>query len=207
MCDTLGHAVEGEGLVRSHEPTSAEHSQRRHASDVAAARHGDEDAFIAILQSHDRRLRRIASCLLGDRDLMDDALQEVAVKAARALPTLRDPDAVGAWLARTTYRTCVDMIRRQRALVLLAPEDLPEFGAVAADFVDELAARDTVARLLATLTPEQRVAVVLVDQEGLDYRLAAELLDIPAGTIGSRLSKARAVLRRAVTASRLEERS
>ena len=193
--------------MRSHEPTSAEHSQRRHASDVAAARHGDEDAFIAILQSHDRRLRRIASCLLGDRDLMDDALQEVAVKAARALPTLRDPDAVGAWLARTTYRTCVDMIRRQRALVLLAPEDLPEFGAVAADFVDELAARDTVARLLATLTPEQRVAVVLVDQEGLDYRLAAELLDIPAGTIGSRLSKARAVLRRAVTASRLEERS
>lgn len=193
--------------MRAHEPTSAEHSQRRHASDVAAARHGDEDAFIAILKSHDRRLRRIASCLLGDRDLMDDALQEVAVKAARALPTLRDPDAVGAWLARTTYRTCVDMIRRQRGLVLLAPEDLPEFGAVAADFVDELAARDTVARLLATLTPEQRVAVVLVDQEGLDYRLAAELLDIPAGTIGSRLSKARAVLRRAVTASRLEERS
>jgi len=48
---------------------------------------------------------------------------------------------------------------------------------------------------------------VLVDQEGLDYRLAAELLDIPAGTIGSRLSKARAVLRRAVSASLLEELS
>jgi RNA polymerase sigma-70 factor (ECF subfamily) len=138
---------------------------------------------------------------------MDDALQEVAVKAARALPTLRDPDAIGAWLSRTTYRTCVDLLRRQRRLVLLAPDELPEPDGGGADFVDELAARDAVARLLATLTPEQRVAVVLVDQEGLDYRLAAEILDIPAGTIGSRLSKARAVLRRAVTASRLEERS
>ena len=193
--------------MRAHEPTSPGHSQRGHTSVVAAARRGDEDAFIAILQSHDRRLRRIASCLLRDRDLMDDALQEVAVKAARALPTLRDPDAIGAWLSRTTYRTCVDLLRRQRRLVLLAPDELPEPDAGGADFVDELAARDAVARLLATLTPEQRVAVVLVDQEGLDYRLAAEILDIPAGTIGSRLSKARAALRRAVTASRLEERS
>ena len=127
MYDTVGSAVEGteEGLVREHDLTSAAHSQRRHASDVAAARRGDQDAFIAILQNHDRRLRRIASCLLGDRDLMDDALQEVAVKAARALPALRDPDAVGAWLSRTAYRTCVDMLRRQRGLVLLHPRTFP----------------------------------------------------------------------------------
>lgn len=193
--------------MQTHEPMAAGSGQRCDARVVAAARRGDEKAFIAILQAYDRRLRRIASCLLGDRDLMDDALQEVAVKAARALPALRDPDAVGAWLARTTYRTCLDMLRRQRGLVLLAPEDLPESGDGVADFVDELAARDAVTRLLATLTPEQRAAVVLVDQEGLDYRLAAELLDIPAGTIGSRLSKARAVLRRAVSASLLEELS
>ena len=193
--------------MQTHEPTAAGSGQRCDERVVAAARRGDEKAFIAILQAHDRRLRRIASCLLGDRDLMDDALQEVAVKAARALPALRDPDAVGPWLARTTYRTCLDMLRRQRGLVLLAPEDLPESGDGVADFVDELAARDAVTRLLATLTPEQRAAVVLVDQEGPDYRLAAELLDIPAGTIGSRLSKARAVLRRAVSASLLEELS
>lgn len=193
--------------MQTHESTAAGSGQRCDERVVAAARRGDEKAFIAILQAYDRRLRRIASCLLGDRDLMDDALQEVAVKAARALPALRDPDAVGAWLARTTYRTCLDMLRRQRGLVLLAPEDLPESGDGVADFVDELAARDAVTRLLATLTPEQRAAVVLVDQEGLDYRLAAELLDIPAGTIGSRLSKARAVLRRAVSASLLEELS
>ena len=138
---------------------------------------------------------------------MDDALQEVAVKAARALPTLRDPNAVGAWLSRTTYRTCVDLLHRRRGLVLLAPEDLPEPDASGADFVDELGARDAVTRLLATLTPEQRLAVVLVDQEGLDYHLAAEILGISSGTIGSRLSKARAVLRRAVIASGLKERS
>jgi len=195
-----------EGLLRADDTTSAADS-RRDSRLVATAAGGDEGAFIALLQAHDCRLRRIASSLLGDRDLMDDALQEVAIKAARALPKLRDPEALGAWLARTTYRTCVDILRRQRGLVFLAPEDLPEPRPVGSDFVDDLATRDLVARLLAALTPEQRVAVVLVDQEGLDYRQAAEILRVPAGTIGSRLSKARAVLRGAVLASHSEELS
>ena len=56
----------------------------------AAARRGDLDAFVAILQDNDRQLRAIAWRLLGERSLMDDALQEVAIKAARALPELRD---------------------------------------------------------------------------------------------------------------------
>ena len=174
---------------------------------LAAARRGDVDAFLVVLRRYDRRLRRIASAVLGDRDLMDDALQEVAIKAARALPTLREPDAVGAWLARTTYHTCIDLLRRRRDLVIVAPDDLPEPLDAAPDPADELASRDAVARLLAGLTPEQRAAVVLVDQEGLDYRLAAEILGVPAGTIGSRLFGARAALRRAVATSRLEERS
>ncbi len=173
---------------------------------LAAARRGDVDAFLTILRRHDRRLRRIASSLLGDRDLMDDALQEVAIKAARALPTLRAPDALGAWLARTTYHTCVDLLRRRRDLVIVASDDLPETVATSPDPADELASRDVVERLLAGLTPEQRVAVVLVDQEGLDYRLAAQIIGVPPGTIGSRLFKGRAALRRAVTAARLEER-
>ena len=63
-------------------------------------------------EGHDRQLRAIAWRLLGERSLMDDALQEVAIKAARALPELRDDAALAAWLRRTTYRTCLDLLRR-----------------------------------------------------------------------------------------------
>lgn len=163
---------------------------------LAAARRGDANAFVAILKGHDRQLRAIAWRLLGERSLMDDALQEVAIKAARALPGLRDDDALATWLRRTTYRTCLDLLRRDVRLDVHAPEDMPEGPAAAADPADTVADQDLVTRLLSTLSPEQRAAVVLVDQEGLDYSATAELLGVPAGTVASRLATARAKLRR-----------
>jgi RNA polymerase sigma-70 factor (ECF subfamily) len=168
---------------------------------LAAARRGDLDAFIAILRDHDRRLRAVAWRLVGDRDLMDDALQEVAIKAARALPGLRDDAALAAWLRQTTYRTCIDLLRRERRWDPRAPEDLPETMSADADPADAVADRDLVQRILDTLPPAQRAAVVLVDQEGLDYETAADLLGIPAGTVASRLNTARARLRQALEAS------
>jgi len=171
------------------------------ARTIAAARRGDSDAFIAVLRHYDQRLRLVAYRVVGDRSLMDDALQEVAIKAARALPELRDPEALGAWLCRVTYTTCIDLLRRERGLVLMAPEDLPEPTHTGADEADELAGRDAAARALAALPPEQRAAVILVDQVGLDYATTAEILGIPSGTVASRLAHARAVLRTTLTSS------
>ena len=163
---------------------------------LAAARRGDLDAFVAILKGHDRQLRAIAWRLLGERGLMDDALQEVAIKAARALPGLRDDAALAGWLRRTTYRTCLDLLRREVRLDMRAPEDMPQGRALGGDPAEAVADQDLVTRLLATLSAEQRAAVVLVDQEGLDYAATAELLGVPAGTVASRLATARAKLRR-----------
>lgn len=168
---------------------------------LAAARRGDLGAFVAILQGHDRQLRAIAWRLLGEHSLMDDALQEVAIKAARALPELRDDAALAAWLRRTTYRTCLDLLRRDVRLDVRAPEDMPAGRAVGGDPADGVADRDLVARLLATLSPDQRAAVVLVDQEGLDYAATAELLGVPMGTVASRLATARAKLRQELAPS------
>jgi RNA polymerase sigma-70 factor (ECF subfamily) len=168
---------------------------------LAAARRGDADAFIAILRDHDRRLRAVAWRLVGDRGLMDDALQEVAIKTARALPQLRDDAALTAWLRQTTYRVCIDLLRRESRWDPRAPEDMPERESPGSDPADGVSDRDLVDRVLATLPPDQRAAVVLVDQEGLDYATTAELLGVPAGTIASRLNNARARLRVALTAA------
>lgn len=173
------------------------------AGDVARevmerARQGDAAAFEQVVRHYDPRLRALAYRLLGDRAQMDDALQETYVKAFRGLAGFRSDAGLGTWLYRITYRACLDVIRaegRRRTTPLsgteLAADPAGDPGRLAAQRAD-------LARALDSLPPDQRAAVLLVDAEGLDYTAAAEVLGVAAGTIASRLSRARATLRRAL---------
>jgi RNA polymerase sigma-70 factor, ECF subfamily len=172
---------------------------------VDNARRGDAFAFETILRHYDRRLRVIADRLLDDRQAMDDALQEVAIKALRGLPSFRGDAPLGAWLCRIATTTCLDHLRRSRPEDLMAPDDLPTL-ALSPDLSDSLDARERLRAALMSLSPEQRLAVLLVDQFGYDYRTAAEALDVPVGTVASRVATARSRLRAVLTDGREEER-
>jgi RNA polymerase sigma-70 factor (ECF subfamily) len=163
---------------------------------LARARRGDQHAFAALVRQHDDGLRALAYRLLGDRDRMDDALQEAYAKAFRALPRFREDAAVGTWLYRIAYNACIDELERTRDVVPLdsireQPDPRPSLS-------DALSARSSLAHALGRLSAEDRAAVVLVDAEGFDYKAAAEILGVPEGTIGSRLNRARVLLRRAL---------
>ncbi|MEI6724757.1 MAG: sigma-70 family RNA polymerase sigma factor [Actinomycetes bacterium] len=173
---------------------------------VAAARRGDARAFEAILRHYDRRLRVVADRLLGDRQLMDDALQEVALKTVRGLPSFRGEAPLGAWLCRIATTTCLDMLRRRRPEDATAPDELPERADTTADLADGLDARQRLGRALAGLPADQRVAVLLIDQFGYDFRAAADALGVPVGTVASRVATARSRLRAALAAEGREER-
>lgn len=163
---------------------------------VARARRGDQDAFALIVGHYDRRLRALAFRLLGDRDRMDDVLQEVYVKAFRSLPRFKGNSALGTWLYRITYNACLDDLRRRPAAAQLDDDEtLPDPAPGPADIAVR---RQDLAAALDRLPPDQRTAVLLVDAYGLGYAGAAEVLGVRAGTIGSRLSRARAVLRAAL---------
>ena len=162
------------------------------------ARCGDAAAFVEIVQHYEPRLRALAYRLLNDRDLTDDVLQEAYIRAFKALARFRGDASLGTWLYRITYNTCMDELRRRRKVVSLFPEHHAE-TADARSGPEELAIeRSDLAAALASLAPELRAAVLLVDADGLDYAAAGEVLGIPAGTVGSRLNKARAVLRTAL---------
>jgi RNA polymerase sigma-70 factor, ECF subfamily len=168
--------------------------------------HGDPDAFAAILDRYDHRLRALAFRILRDRDAMDDALQETAIKAFRALPEFRGASALGTWLYRITYTTCVNQLRRRHGL---NEDTCPEpslAGAPASEIdpADIVAARLDLRGALDRLSPVQRAAVFLVIQEGYDLETAGSILGIPTGTVASRLSNARAALRRALDEPRNE---
>lgn len=173
------------------EPSSAPRGVLR------SARRGDPEAFIALLKTYDQSLRGLAYRLLGDPDRMEDALQEAYLKAYRGLPTFRGKATLGTWLYRIVYNTCIDELRRGRA----APGSLDDvFGHAdpAPDPAELAVASRDLGFALASLTPEERAAVLLVDSEGFGYDEAAEVLSIPTGTLASRLHRARQTLRRAL---------
>jgi RNA polymerase sigma-70 factor, ECF subfamily len=190
-------SVAGRRRMRSRLPSSADDDIEPAILD--RARRGDEDAFSALVRHYDRGLRALAFRLLGDRDRMDDVLQDVYVKAYRALPAFRGGSSVRTWLYRVTYNACLDEIRRARRVVYVPFDGLSERTAADANVVELVGRREGLATALASLAPEDRAAVLLVDAMGFDYAGASEVLDVPGGTVASRLHRARAALRDALS--------
>ena len=175
----------------------------RHAHEEAVvldrARAGDRDAFSELVRRHDRGLRALAYRLLGDRDRMDDALQEAYVRAFRALPRFRGDSSVATWLYRIVYNACLEELGRTRRMADDVRLDaVVEPADPSAQLEDAVVLRSRLADALAELPLEDRGAVLLVDAQGFDYRSAGEVLGIPEGTVASRLNRARAALRRAL---------
>ena len=161
------------------------------------AQAGDQRAFGLLLRMHDERMRALAWKLLGDRDRMDDALQEAYVKAWRSIGGFRRDADFGTWLYRITYNACLDELRRGgKRPALYDWMDTAQQPAVTASGPEvQAVASDAVVRLLAALPADQRATIVLVDGEGFDNQTAADLLGVAPGTVASRLSRARATLR------------
>jgi RNA polymerase sigma-70 factor (ECF subfamily) len=128
---------------------------------------------------------------------MEDALQEAYIKAFRALGSYRADAEFGSWLYRITYNACLDELRSARRRPLGRPtvDDVESFAPGPERAVTTA---DALRTALAALPLEQRAAVVLVDGEGFDNQAAARLLGVAPGTVASRLSRARAALRRAL---------
>jgi RNA polymerase sigma-70 factor (ECF subfamily) len=162
---------------------------------VARARTGDVEAFLQAVAAHDRALRALAYRLLGDRHAMDDALQDAYVRAYRALPSFEGRSAFGTWLHAIVYRTCLDTLRRRGRHVHVPLAGAAELADPGVDLAGDLATRDALAAALAQLPADQAAAVLLVDAYGLSYDEAAVVLDVAAGTVASRLNRARATLR------------
>lgn len=174
------------------------------AAVIAAARRRDHEAFAAIVTCYDARLRSLAFHLLGDRHDLDDALQEVYVHAYRGLPSFRGDAALGTWLHRLTYTTCLNLVRAQSRRPAIADLEAPESPDGGPDPAERMACAEDFARLLASLPLEQRAAVVLVDALSHTYAEAAAIIGIPAGTVASRLAAARDRLRDQLAARKEE---
>jgi RNA polymerase sigma-70 factor (ECF subfamily) len=167
----------------------------------------DVSDFVDAIRSHDRDLRCLCYHLLGGAGEVDDVMQDTYLKAFVSLSRFRRKASFATWLYRIAYRTCVDRQRNsQRSSAL--NERLSLVAPVVADETELWAKSDGPLRAaLMGLGIEQRAAVFLVDVVGFTYAEAADALHLPVGTVASRVARARAVLREALTQSASEEMS
>lgn len=154
-----------------------------------------------VARDHGRFLYTVAYRLTGNSDDAQDLVQEVLLKVRKGLETYR-PGSLEGWLSRITTNTFLDETRRRRRRpVDLLPEDpdrvLPAGPAADVALAAEVLP-DDIQQALARLPEEYRVAVVLCDVAGLSYQEIGESLDVPVGTVRSRIHRGRALLRKAL---------
>jgi len=144
------------------------------------------------------RLRRFACALAGSVSEGDDIVQAACEKALSRIDQFRPGTKLDSWMYRIVQTTFLDTLRRHERRLTRSDED-----ALAHISDDGLGASATYDRLLlarvrqamADLPEDQRSVLALVAIEGLGYREAAEVLDVPVGTVMSRLARARAKLK------------
>jgi RNA polymerase sigma-70 factor (ECF subfamily) len=178
---------------------------------VERCRSGDLAAFEPLVEKYRQRVWRLAYNVVRDREDAWDVAQEAFIRAYQALPAFRGQSAFYTWLFRIVMNVASDRVRARAARGrAFGTERVPEedWDRVMVDKAageqgpDEAAAsaqdRERIMRALATLSAQHRDIIVLSDIEGLSYKEIAEVLEIPMGTVMSRLHNARRRLRSAL---------
>lgn len=138
------------------------------------------------------RLYAYALNLTGDREWAADLVHDCAVRAFSAFSLPAEPRAHRAWLFRTLRNLHLDQLRRRRLAPVPLEDPEPEPAQPWPASEEAVIRRLSLERALADLSLAHREIILLVDLIGLSYAEAAEILDIPPGTVMSRLSRARA---------------
>lgn len=181
-----------------------------HADDRELVRRylaGDASAFATLVERHQARVYAVCVRVLGNADDAADASQDAFVSALRKLGQYRGDAAFTTWLHRVAVNACYDVLRkraRQPMLHLATDDDGParEPGPPAPDHADEVVSTRDAAAALALVPEEFRVALVLADVQDLPYERIAEILDVPVGTVKSRVFRGRIALARAMGVDR-----
>jgi RNA polymerase sigma-70 factor (ECF subfamily) len=164
---------------------------------VALASRGDRRALETLLDRHADRIHAVCRRIVAQPQDALDATQEAMIAIARGITRFDGHAAFTTWSYRVATNAALDELRRQRRRpVPVDPADPTRPAPMHREpsMADRVGTRLDVDAALATLPDEFRVAVVLRDLCDLDYAEIAEVLEVPAGTVRSRISRGRALL-------------
>jgi RNA polymerase sigma-70 factor (ECF subfamily) len=149
--------------------------------------------FLRLADREIGRGYRTAGYVLGNAAEAEEATQDAIMRAWQAWATMRDPERFGPWFERILVNACLDRVRRRHGVRLVDLEHVPELRG--ADPFAAGLARDEIGRALDGLPAEQRAVVVLRFWRDLSLEDIADRLELPLGTVKSRLHYAMRAMR------------
>lgn len=171
-------------MLRAEQVASMQHEL------VERAQSGDHEAFAQLAKASFPRLYRTANLILRDSESAKDAVQDALMQAWRHIRAIRDPASWDAWLHRITVRACYKVARKEKRRNLVELHVTPDpVEARVPDTSAGIDERDRLGRELDRLDIDQRTVIVLHFYLDLPLVDVAEILDIPAGTVKSRLHR------------------
>jgi RNA polymerase sigma-70 factor (ECF subfamily) len=160
---------------------------------------GDAGAATELIARHERRVYAVCLRVLGNPDDAADAAQDALLAMIRKLDGFRGEAAFTTWLYRVAMNVCYDHLRRaKRRPVLRRDDDAPPPEPALDDHADAVAGAHDVAAALEQVPEDFRVAIVLADVHDLPYDEIAKVLDLPVGTVKSRVHRGRIALAKAL---------
>ena len=171
---------------------------------ISRARGGDREAFGALVEQYRDNVYRLAYRMCGNAYDADEAAQEAFVAAWRALPNFRGDAKFSTWLYRLTTNAAIDVMRREKRHQTVGDGEMVDLADDAdspQERVERTEQQEAVQKALATLSEEYREVLLLRYMEELDYAEIADVLQLPSGTVKSRINRAKAALKTALLKS------
>lgn len=153
----------------------------------------EEGALEALIARTETACYRLAYSVTGDAELARDALQDAYFTVYQRIGQLREPAAIKNWLFRIVNHCCHDILRRRRKEVQTDFEEREDLQALpeTSDLADDITQSHKIRETFAALPEIDRTALALREVCSMSYEEMSRVLDVPLGTVRSRLAKAR----------------
>ena len=179
----------------------ASYAQKSDEVLITLFQHGERGVYKILVERYQERVRSLIFSIFHDSGMVDDLAQEVFIKAYEALPSFRLDSSFYTWIYRIAVNKSRDEMRRRKVRRFLSFQTLvdeanKELVAKMSVPPEERDAKEIVSLGLQALPEKFRSAIILKDIEGLSYEEIAEVLQCELGTVKSRLSRARSMLRK-----------
>lgn len=170
---------------------------------IAMFQNGNQEVYRILVERYQERIRNLLYSIFHNKDFIDDLAQEIFIKAYAALPHFRSEASFYTWLYRIAVNKSRDELRKKKLRRFFSFQTLDE--GIETELQQRLTVtpenrdiQELIALGLQTLPDKFRTAIVLKDIDGLSYEEIAEVMQCELGTVKSRISRARAMLRNAL---------
>ena len=174
--------------------------QKSDDSLIVLFQNGEQEVFRFLVERYQEKVRNIVFSIFNDADLVDDIAQEVFIKVFQALQKFRFESSFYTWIYRITLNKCRDELRKKKVKRFFSFQSFEKttnlkIENMATTTFDDENMMGVIQETMKKLPEKFRLPIILKDIDGLSYDEIADVLDCEVGTVKSRLSRGRTMLK------------